>query len=59
MDVPADAEGEKTQPVAVPAFEKSEDEIPDTGSENVIPNDCVIPDAGDEGADVTDAVGLV
>ncbi len=57
--VPEAADGVKTQPWAVPMFEKSPDAIPDTDSENVRPKVCVMPDAGEPGVDVNETVGAV
>ena len=56
-DVPDVAEGVKTHPRAVPAFEKSLLAIPETDSLNVTPNVKDIADAGDEGVDENEAVG--
>jgi hypothetical protein len=56
-DVPDVAEGVKTHPRAVPAFEKSLLAIPETDSLNVTPNDKDIADAGDEGVEEIEAVG--
>jgi hypothetical protein len=56
-DEPDVVDGVNTQPCAVPAFEKSPAAIPDTDSLKATPNVNDIADAGEEGVDVTEAVG--
>jgi len=58
IDVPEDADGVKTQPAADPVFEKSPAAMPETDSENNNPNVCVIPAAGELGAEEMLAVGI-
>jgi len=56
-DEPDAADGVNTHPWAVPAFEKSPAAIPTTDSVNVTPKVNDIAEAGDDGADDTDAPG--
>jgi hypothetical protein len=58
-EVPSVVFGVNTQPVAVPMFEKSTEEMPVTDSEKLMVNARDIPAAGDVGSDAIVAVGRV
>ena len=55
--LPLAADGVNTHPTAVPAFVKSAAAIPETDSEKVMPNVNDTAAAGDDGVEVTEAVG--
>jgi len=59
IEVPEDADGVNTQPVALPTLEKSPAAIPETNSLNPIRNTMVAKFVGEVGLDRTAAVGAL